>query len=63
MSLPNMISKGNEPLNVFPVNCRYVLVVYKGFLSDFDLLIKYRQIDETRKSDGQILEHLSIYIR
>jgi len=50
MSLPNMISKGNQPLAVFPVNGRYVLAVYKGTLSEFDLLLKYRQKDESRKA-------------
>ncbi|MBK6565940.1 MAG: hypothetical protein IPG18_12250 [Saprospiraceae bacterium] len=50
MSLPNMISKGNQPLAVFPVNGRYVLAVYKGTLSEFDLLLKYRQKDESRGS-------------
>ena len=48
MSLPNMVSKGKQPLAVFPVNGRYVLAVYKGTLSEFDLLIKYRQKDESR---------------
>lgn len=50
MSLPNMTSRGNQPLAVFPVNGKYVLAVYKGTLSEFDLLLKYRQKDETRSS-------------
>ena len=50
MSLPKMTSKGNLPLAVFPVNGKYVLAVYKGTLSEFDLLLKYRQRDENRKS-------------
>ena len=54
MSLPKMISKGNEPLAVFPVNGKYVLAVYKGTLSEFDLLLKYRQKDETKKLVGLI---------
>lgn len=45
-----MISRGNNPLAVFPVNGKYVLAVYKGTLSEFDLLLKYRQKDETRSS-------------
>ena len=45
-----MISRGNHPLAVFPVNGKYVLAVYKGTLSEFDLLLKYRQKDETRSS-------------
>jgi hypothetical protein len=45
-----MISKGNHPLAVFPVNGKYVLAVYKGTLSEFDLLLKYRQKDETKRT-------------
>ncbi len=50
MSFPNMTSKGKEPLAIFPVNGKYVLAVYKGTLSEFDLLLKYRQKDESKKS-------------
>jgi len=50
MSIPKMISRGNEPLSVFPVNGKYVLAVYKGTLSEFDLLLKYRQKDESKRS-------------
>jgi len=50
MNLPSMISKGNQPIAVFPVNGKYILAVYKGNLSEFDLLLKYRQQDESRKS-------------
>ena len=45
-----MISKGKEPMAIFPVNGKYVLGVYKGTLSEFDLLLKYRQKDESKKS-------------
>lgn len=50
MSLPNMISRGKQPLAVFPVNGKYVLAVYKGTISEFDLLLKYRQKDESKRS-------------
>lgn len=50
MSLPNMLSRGKEPLAVFPVNGKYVLAVYKGKISEFDLLLKYRQRDDSKKS-------------
>ncbi|MEI6349414.1 MAG: hypothetical protein WCP69_15825 [Bacteroidota bacterium] len=50
MSLPKMTSKGNEPMAIFPVNGKYVLAVYKGTISEFDILLKYRQKDETKKS-------------
>lgn len=45
-----MISRGNIPLAIFPVNGKYVLAVYKGTLSEFDLLLKYRQKDNSKKS-------------
>ena len=44
-----MISRGKQPLAVFPVNGKYVLAVYKGSLSEFDLLLKYRQKDESKE--------------
>lgn len=44
-----MKSMGNQPLAVFPVNGKYVLAVYKGTLSEFDLLIKYRQKDDSKQ--------------
>ena len=45
-----MVSKGKEPMAIFPVNGKYVLGVYKGTLSEFDLLLKYRQKDASKKS-------------
>lgn len=47
--LPHMISKGFEPLAVFQVNDSYILGVYQGRLSEFDLLLKFRQKDSSRK--------------
>ena len=41
-----IINKQNEkiqPLIVLPVNGEYIVGVYQGTLSEFDLLIKYRQ--------------------
>jgi len=49
-NLPSMVSKGKEPLFVFKVNGKYVLAVYQGSLSDFDLLLKYRQRVTNTKS-------------
>lgn len=46
---PHMISKGSEPLIVIEINDTYILGVYQGTLSDFDLLLKYRQRDENSK--------------
>ena len=54
MSTPKMTfkSKGvlKTPLKVFPVNGKFILAVYQGNLSDFDLLVKYRQKDNSIKS-------------
>lgn len=37
-------------LATFPINGKYVLGVYKGFISEFDLLLRYRQRDYSTKS-------------
>ncbi|MCK4663645.1 MAG: hypothetical protein KAT68_12315 [Bacteroidales bacterium] len=48
--IPKMISKGKIPLIIFTINNIYVLAVYQGSLSEFDLLLKYRQKDYNSKS-------------
>lgn len=40
--------KGKELLNVFKVNDKYIIGIYKGKLSKYDIVIKYRQ----RQKDG-----------
>jgi hypothetical protein len=35
-----------EPLIVIPINGKYLLGVYQGNLSEYDILLKYRQKDE-----------------
>lgn len=44
--------KGKELtlLATFPVNGKYVLGVYQGFISEYDLLLRYRQRDKSSKS-------------
>ena len=37
--------KGIEPLAIIEVDDAYILAVYQGFLSEYDLLIRYRQRD------------------
>ena len=49
MNLPSMRTRGIEPLIVIPVNDVYVLAVYQGKLSQYDLLLKYRQ----KQSNGK----------
>ena len=48
--LPHMISRGSKPLAFFLVNDSYILGVYQGRLSEFDLLLKYRQKDSSTKN-------------
>jgi hypothetical protein len=42
-NMPSMQHKGIDPLTVIPVNGIYLLAVYQGSLSQYDLLLKYRQ--------------------
>lgn len=44
MPLPSMRTKNADPLIVVPVNNSYILAVYQGGISEYDLLLKYRQI-------------------
>jgi len=39
-----------KPLKVYSVNGKFILAVYKGNLSKYDLLIKYRQKDNSTNS-------------
>jgi hypothetical protein len=50
MNIPNMISKGQSPLKTFKVNDSYILSVYQGNISKYDLLMKYRQKDKKTKT-------------
>ena len=49
MQLPPMRNKGVDPLAVIPVNGEYVLAVYQGSISQYDLLLKYRQMQPDGK--------------
>lgn len=42
---PSMQIKGYELLAEFPVNGSYIIGIYQGTISDFDILIKYRQLE------------------
>lgn len=50
MQTIHMVSRGKEPLKVFKVNSSYILAVYRGNISEFDLLLKYRKKDENTRS-------------
>ena len=62
MSLPNMIYKRNgqeyHPLKTFTVNGEYILAVYQGNLSEYDLLIKYRQKENDKWSRIRTPKHI-----
>ena len=62
MSLPNMIYKrdGQEyhPLKTFAINGEYILAVYQGSLSEYDLLIKYRQKENNKWSRIRTPKHI-----
>ncbi|MGI6321392.1 MAG: hypothetical protein ACOXZK_10700 [Bacteroidales bacterium] len=42
--------KGTDPLAIIEINDTYILGVYQGSFSDYDLLLRYRQKDENTKS-------------
>ncbi|MBW7887467.1 MAG: hypothetical protein H3C35_03775 [Bacteroidetes bacterium] len=46
----HMRVKGIEPLAIIEINDTYLLGVYQGSLSHYDLLLRYRQRDGTSKS-------------
>jgi hypothetical protein len=48
--LPHMMVKGTSPLAIIEVNDTYILGIYQGSLSDYDLLLRYRQKDLNSKS-------------
>lgn len=54
----SMTSNKMEPLAVFPVNGTYILAVYKGTLSTYDLLIKYRQKEDGKWSRIRTPKHI-----
>jgi hypothetical protein len=47
--LPHMKVKGVEPLCIIEINDKYILGIYKGYLSAYDLLLRYRQKDKKSK--------------
>ena len=54
----SMVCKGQEPLCVIPINGTYILGIYKGVLSDFDILLKYRQKEEGKWSKIRTPKHI-----
>ena len=57
-STPNMISGGKIPLAVFPVNSTFYVAIYRGSLSPYDVLIKYRQFEDGKWSRIRTPKHI-----
>ena len=54
----SMVCNGQEPLCVIPINGTYILGIYKGTLSDFDILLKYRQKEGGKWSRIRTPKHI-----
>lgn len=54
----NMISRGERPLAVIPVNGTYLLGIYQGSLSKYDILIRYRQKEQDHWSRLRTPKHI-----
>ena len=54
----SMVCNGQEPLCVIPINGTYLLGIYNGVLSDFDILLKYRQKEEGKWSRIRTPKHI-----
>ena len=54
----SMLCKGQEPLSVIPINGTYILGIYKGTLSDFDILLRYRQKEGEKWSRIRTPKHI-----
>ena len=48
-NIPPMVSNDSNPLLILPVNGQYILGVYQGRISEYDLLLKYREKNEIGK--------------
>ncbi len=54
----SMISNGQEPLCEILINGSYILGIYKGTLSDFDILLKYRKKEGDKWSRIRTPKHI-----
>ena len=54
----SMVCTGQEPLCVIPINGTYILGIYKGTLSAFDILLRYRQKEGERWSRIRTPKHI-----
>ncbi len=54
-----MTYRGEKPLSVYKINDSYIVAVYKGKLSPYDIILRYRQKDKTGKwSDIRTPKHI-----
>lgn len=54
----SMVCKGQEPLCEIPINGTYILGIYKGTLSEYDILLKYRQKEDGKWSRIRTPKHI-----
>ena len=54
----SMVCNGQAPLCVIPINGTYILGIYKGALSDFNILLKYRQKEDGKWSRIRTPKHI-----
>ena len=57
-STPNMVNEGKTPLAEFPVNGTFYIAIYQGNLSPYDVLIKYRQLENGAWSRIRTPKHI-----
>jgi hypothetical protein len=57
-TLPHMKVKNKTLLTTFPVNTHFIIGVYQGNLSKYDLLIKYRQFENGKWSRIRTPKHI-----
>lgn len=57
-STPSMISRGKKPLAEFPVNGTFYVAIYQGSISNYDVLIKYRQLEDGKWSHIRTPKHI-----
>ncbi len=55
---PSMQWRGEEPINVFVINNMYIVGIYKGKISEYDIVIKYRQKEGNKWSRLRTPKHI-----
>ena len=53
-----MVCKGSEPLATININGTYILGIYQGTLSEFDILLRYRQKEGDKWSRIRTPKHI-----